>query len=65
MYTKKHSGGFVEELFQKLGPFLKKARSKMGLSQRDVADKLGYTSPQFISNVERGLCSPPLKKLKF
>lgn len=29
----------------------------------DVADRLGYSSAQFISNWERGLSSPPMKTL--
>lgn len=31
-----------------------------GLTQNDVAEKLGYSSPQFISNWERGLSCPPV-----
>lgn len=54
----------MQELFQTLGTYLKKARVEKGFSQREVADALGYSSPQFISNFERGLCSPPLVKLK-
>lgn len=47
-----------------LGPYLQKKRLQSGYTQLDVAKKLGYSSPQFISNFERGLCSPPLKQLK-
>jgi transcriptional regulator with XRE-family HTH domain len=54
----------MKELFQVLGEFLQSKRVKSGLSQGDVATKLGYSSPQFISNFERGLCAPPLNKLK-
>jgi transcriptional regulator with XRE-family HTH domain len=54
----------MKELFQVLGEFLQSKRIKAGLSQGDVATKLGYSSPQFISNFERGLCAPPLNKLK-
>jgi transcriptional regulator with XRE-family HTH domain len=43
---------------------LRKARTKKGLSQSEVAKRLGYSSPQFISNWERGLSSPPIPKLK-
>ena len=46
-----------------LNVYLKKARQKSGLSQGDVAKELGYSSPQFISNWERGLSSPPLDTL--
>lgn len=47
-----------------LGKYLKSARLKAGLSQHFVSKKLSLTSPQFVSNFERGLCSPPLKQLK-
>lgn len=47
-----------------LGKFLKERREKAGLSQKDVADKLGYSTPQFVSNWERGVSTPPLKTLK-
>ncbi|MBT3585821.1 MAG: helix-turn-helix transcriptional regulator [Halobacteriovoraceae bacterium] len=33
-------------------------------SQSDLSHLLGYKNGQFISNVERGLCSIPLKMLK-
>ena len=36
---------------------------KMGYSQSQLSKKLGYKNGQFISNVERGLCSVPLKML--
>jgi transcriptional regulator with XRE-family HTH domain len=54
----------MKDLFQVLGEFLQAKRLKVGLSQGDVAQKLGYSSPQFVSNFERGLCAPPLEKLK-
>lgn len=47
-----------------LADFLKQKRVAAGLSQRDVADKLGYTTPQFISNWERGVSTPPISALK-
>jgi transcriptional regulator with XRE-family HTH domain len=47
-----------------LAQFLKQTREKAELSQRQVADHLGYQSAQFISNWERGVSSPPLKTLK-
>lgn len=49
---------------KRIGQFLKTHRVKSGLTQSDVAQRLGYTSPQFISNIERGLCSAPVKHLK-
>jgi transcriptional regulator with XRE-family HTH domain len=41
----------------------KTLREKAGLTQRDVSDSLGYSTPQFISNVERGRCRFPVQKL--
>lgn len=38
-------------------------REKAGLTQRDVSEALGYSTPQFISNVERGRCSFPVEQL--
>lgn len=50
--------------YETLGSYLKESRKKAGWTQWDVAKKLGYSSPQFISNVERGLCELPLSKIK-
>lgn len=47
-----------------LSDFLKTKRISAGLSQKDVADRLGYTTPQFISNWERGVSQPPINVLK-
>lgn len=47
-----------------LSEFLKEKRIHSGLSQKDVADRLGYSSAQFISNWERGLSSPPMHTLR-
>ncbi|MEO0337510.1 MAG: helix-turn-helix transcriptional regulator [Pseudomonadota bacterium] len=48
---------------QSLPAYLKQARLRKGLRQKDVANLLGYESPQFISNWERGVSTPPLKLL--
>lgn len=47
-----------------LAKFLKDKRIEAGISQGTVAKKLGYTSPQFISNWERGLSRPPVTTLR-
>lgn len=49
--------------FEVLGRYLKQKRKASGLTQWDVARELGYTSPQFISNFERGLCAPSFDTL--
>ena len=49
---------------RKLGEYLRDKRVKADLTQGFVAERMGFTSPQFISNIERGLCSPPMDVLK-
>lgn len=46
-----------------LGVYLKAKRVKAGLSQADVAHHLNYSTPQYISNFERGVCQPSMKIL--
>ena len=45
------------------GRFFADAREKSGLSQLALAKKLGFSSPQYVSNWERGICGPPIEKL--
>lgn len=47
-----------------LADFLKSKRVIAGLSQKDVASHLGYSTSQFISNWERGISQPPLNTLR-
>lgn len=49
----------MEEIMSDLGTYLQEMREKAGLSQKSIANKLGYTTPQFISNWERGISTPP------
>ena len=46
-----------------LSDYLRQKRVDCGMSQLDVAKVLGYSSPQFVSNWERGLVSPPLETI--
>ncbi len=46
-----------------LNRYLRDRRKQLGMSQADIAKELGYSSPQFVSNWERGLVSPPLTSL--
>ncbi len=46
-----------------LGSLLKTARERVGMTQQAVAMKLSYSSPQFVSNWERGLAMPPMDVL--
>ncbi|MDB5036696.1 MAG: hypothetical protein JWQ35_224 [Bacteriovoracaceae bacterium] len=54
----------TKSLFVELGNYLKAKRRQANISQAEVSKALGYTSAQFISNFERGLCAPPLNKLR-
>ncbi len=45
------------------GQLWKAAREKANLTQHQVAEELGYTSGQFISNVESGRCRFPESQL--
>jgi transcriptional regulator with XRE-family HTH domain len=46
-----------------LGNTIKSYRLKAGLTQMDLAEKLGYNTPQFVSLFERGLSKIPLETL--
>lgn len=50
--------------YTKVGQYLQEMRHAAGLTQRQVSDALEYSSAQFISNFERGIAVPPLKKLR-
>lgn len=47
-----------------LGNYLREAREAKGLTQIEVAKRLGYSTSQFVSNWERGMCSPAENKMK-
>lgn len=49
--------------FQGIATLVRENRLKTGVSQSELSAALGYKNGQFISNVERGLCSVPLKQL--
>lgn len=50
--------------FKNISVVMYNYRNSLGLSQCDMAKQLRYKSGQFISNIERGLCTVPYKKLK-
>ncbi len=52
-----------KELFKKIGRIIKSHRETAGYTQKDVADKFGYDTPQFVSNIERGAAGVPLDAL--
>ena len=50
--------------FNHIAKYIKTQREAVELSQTELATAIGYKNGQFISNVERGLCSLPLCKIK-
>lgn len=50
-------------MFIRLGNLLKEKRIEKGITQMSLAKDLGYSSPQFVSNWERGMCSPAFDTL--
>lgn len=49
---------------ENLGKYLRNCRERRKLSQSDVAKELNYSTPQFVSNWERGLSAPPSDTLR-
>ncbi len=64
MLQKRKKSYVLERNYEALGEYLQNMRLKANLTQREVSLALGYSSAQFISNFERGIAVPPLKKLK-
>lgn len=52
-----------ETNFQELCQYMLEGRRRKGLTQLELARKLGMSSPMVISNWERGITSPPLNHL--
>jgi len=51
--------GGKESLYREMGAYFQKCREGSGLTQKELSEKLGYSSPQFVSNCERGQCTYP------
>lgn len=54
---------FTQEAHREMGRLIKKARTNAGLTQAQLAYRLGYKSPQFCSNWERAESMPPIAAL--
>jgi len=50
----------------RLGEILRSRREHHNLTQQELSEKMGFSTPQFISNVERGYkdVSMPVKHLR-
>lgn len=53
-----------ESTLDMFSKFIKEKRISAGLSQKQVAQKLGYTTPQFVSNWERAKSHPPAESFR-
>ena len=49
--------------FKNVAEIIRRHRHNTSYSQAVLSEKLGYKNGQFISNVERGLCSVPAKQI--
>ncbi len=53
----------VQQSTHPIGELIRQKRENLGITQRDCAKYLGLSSPQYISNIERGLCGPSVETL--
>jgi len=51
-------------MFNNISKLMKTTLEQKRLTQADLAKSLGFKNSQFISNVSRGKCSLPLKRMK-
>lgn len=47
-----------------IGDYLRVNRVEKKFSQKEAAEYVGLLSPQFISNIERGICDPSWEVLR-
>lgn len=47
-----------------LGTYLRELREKKKLTMKEVAESMGYSTYQFIYNMEKEKCMPPPKQIK-
>jgi transcriptional regulator with XRE-family HTH domain len=52
-----------QALRKRVGAFLRARRQELGLTQREIADSMGYTSLNSISNLETGREGLPAKRI--
>lgn len=52
-----------KEEWTDFGTWLRERRKLAGITQWEAAREFGYSTPQFISNYERGLCMPATTSL--
>ena len=51
--------------FKNIAEVIRRTRAEAGLSQVELSARVGYDrNGQFVSNIERGICSVPERKIK-
>lgn len=50
--------------FENFGKFLRTSRINASKTQDQVAKELGFKNGQFVSNMDRGICSLPVKNIE-
>lgn len=55
----------TQSQMKKLGESMRYHREAEGKTQLEVGQKLGYSSAQYISNIERGICPPSMNVLRY
>lgn len=50
--------------FKHIAEYVRNRREEIGLSQTELSQSIGYKHGQFISNIERGVCSLPAPKVR-
>ncbi len=50
--------------FEYTAKYFRDKRIEAGKTQSELAEQLGFSSAQIVSNWERGICAPPMASLK-
>ena len=53
----------MREVYIELGAIVRECRTRQGMTQLDLARRLGYDSTQFVSLFERGMSKVPVNTL--
>jgi len=54
----------VSQKFEFTSKYFRQKRLDAGLTQSELAQALGFSSAQIVSNWERGVCAPPMASLR-
>lgn len=59
----KQKNQVISGSFENIARLVREKRKFKKLSQSDLSKELGFKNAQFISNIERGVCSIPIAKI--